>query len=375
MSIVKYREELEQLQSYKPAKSLEQIKNEIGVQQIIKLAANENSLGYSKLVAKAIRDAELELVFYPDGYSRELRGKLADLYKIKPEQLIFGNGSFGIISLIALSFIRTGEESIIPEPSFGWYKNVTLTMGGVVKSVPLDQHRINLNWILEEISPNTKVIWLCNPNNPTGTYFTKEQLEVFLMQVPSDIVVVLDEAYFEFVSKEDYPDSISLLEDYPNILVLRTFSKVYGLASLRIGYGIANPHLIEPLNKIRLPINVNRIAQVAAVASLLDQEFKEKSIDNNNVGKSFYENKFQLMKLEYIPSETNFIMVNVNMNSDYVCAEMLKKGILIRSGTEFGMPTWLRITIGRPDENERVIKALQEVLMTRNKGGANHGTN
>jgi histidinol-phosphate aminotransferase len=375
LSIVRCREELEQLHSYKPAKSLEQIKHEVGVNQIIKLAANENALGYSPLVTEAIREAESELFFYPDGHSRELREELANLYLIKPEQLVFGNGSFELISLIALSFIKPREESIIPEPSFGWYKNVTLTMGGVVRSVPLDQHSINLNKVFGEITSKTKVIWLCNPNNPTGTYFNKNQLEEFLKQVPSNIVVVLDEAYIEFVLQTDYPNSISLLDDFPNIIILRTFSKVYGLASLRIGYGIANPNLIEPINKIRMPINVNRLAQVAALASLRDLEFKKKCVQNNLIGKAFYENRFSLMGLKYIPTQTNFIMVNVNQNSDEVCAEMLKKGILIRSGTEFGMPTWLRITIGKPYENERVVQALQEVLSSIIKGGVNYGSN
>lgn len=373
MSVVKYREELDQLHSYSPAKTLDQIKKEFGVDKILKLAGNENTMGYSPLVSKAIQKVEKELFLYPDSQCQLLREELAKLYKIRQDQLVFGNGSFELLSLLAQAFLRPGEESIIPEPSFGWYKNVTLAMGGIVKSVPLDQHAINLYHILDEVTNYTKIIWLCNPNNPTGTYFNKEQLEEFLEAVPSNIIILLDEAYFEYVLREDYPDSTSLLEKHSNIIILRTFSKIYGLASLRIGYAIANPELIDPINKIRLPVNVNKLAQVAAAASLQDQTFKETCITNNNIGKSYFSDVFKAMNLEYIPSETNFIMVNIEQDSVLVAYELLRKGISIRPGSDFGMHTWLRITIGKPDENQTVAIALQEILSTLHEGGELHG--
>ncbi|MBC2580720.1 aminotransferase class I/II-fold pyridoxal phosphate-dependent enzyme [Clostridium sp. DJ247] len=274
MAVLKYREALNDISSYTPAKSLEEIERELGLNKIIRLSANENTMGCSPSVQVAIEEASKNLYLYPDGFCRQLRSKLAEINNVEQEQLIFGNGSFELLSLIAQAFINADEESIIPEPTFGWYKVVTLSMNGVIVSVPLENHAINLEHIKSKITDKTKVIWLCNPNNLTGTIFGEKQLEKFLEETPSDIIVVLDEAYDEFTTSDDYPDSIKLIDRYPNVIILRTFSKVYGLASLRIGYGIANSELISYLNKIRLPINVNAIAQIAALASLYDESGK-----------------------------------------------------------------------------------------------------
>lgn len=362
MSFLKHREALDSISSYKPLKSFEEIKKEFGLDNIIKLFANENNMGCSPLVQTAIEESIKDLAPYPDGYCTKLRAKLAEKYNLKKEQLIFGNGSFELLSLMAQAFINPGEESIIPEPSFGWYKVVTLAMDGVIVSIPLKNHEINLEDIKDKITSKTKVIWICNPNNPTGTIIAKDNLNKFLKETPTDVIIILDEAYFDFAYSRDYPDSVKLLDRHSNIIILRTFSKVYGLASLRIGYGIANPELINHLNKIRLPANVNAVAQVAALASLNDEEFRKACIENNRKGKEYFYKSFKELNLEYITTQANFIMVNVEKDSVTVFNEILKKGICVRAGTEFGMPTWLRVTIGRPEENELFVGKLKEVL-------------
>jgi len=357
-----HREALDSIASYVPAKSLQKIQKELGLEKIIKLAANENTMGCSPKVREAILESYEKISLYPDGFCSELRSEVSKVYDIEENKLIFGNGSFELLSLVAQTFINPGEESIIPEPSFGWYKVVTLAMDGKIVSVPLKNHQIDLVEVRNKISEDTKVVWLCNPNNPTGTFFDNEQLENFLKEITSRIVVVLDEAYYEFVTSDKYPDSVALAEKYKNIIILRTFSKVYGLASLRVGYGIAHPEFIDYLNKIRLPINVNATAQAAALASLKDINFKNACIENNNKGKEFYYKEFKELNLEYIPTETNFIMVNVKKDSVWIADEVLKRGISLRPGLEFGMPEWLRISIGKPEENLQVIEKLKEVL-------------
>lgn len=362
MSELSCRNALDNILSYAPAKTLEEIQEELGLNNILRLSANENTMGPSPLALKAIEDGLKKVYLYPDGQCTELRKKLAYTYNFNEEQLIFGNGSFELINLVAYGFINPGDESIIPIPTFGWYKVVTLAMDGIPIEIPLKNHAIDLNDVKNSISSRTKIIWLCNPNNPTGTIFSKEDLIEFLESIPKDILVVLDEAYYEFVTDKDYPETASLVDNYNNIIILRTFSKVYGLAALRIGYGIANKKLVGELNKIRLPINVNGLAQAAAVASLEDQNFRKACVSNNNIGKEFFYKEFDDIGLEYIPTETNFVMVNVREDSVKLSNRILEKGIAVRAGIEYNMPTWIRITIGKPEENKLLIEELKIAL-------------
>lgn len=362
MSNLKYREELDLIENYKPAKSLESANRELGVTEIIKLAGNENRLGSSNLAKEAVKNFVEELSFYPDFDVTRLRERLAKDLEVKGEQLIFGNGSFELLSLIAKAFISKGEESIIPEITFGWYQSVTLQMGGKIEWVPLKEYRIDLDEIKVKINKNTRVIWICNPNNPIGTFIDEASLKNFLKDVPSDVIVVLDEAYYEFVDDSSYPKSIKLLEEYKNIIILRTFSKVYGLASLRLGYGIADPEFISYLYKVKEPINVNMVAQVAALASLDDYEFKNKVLENNKKSKQLYYDELDKLNLEYIKTQGNFIMINTKLNGDFVTEEFLKRGIIIRSGVEFKMPEWIRISIGTYEENVKVLDVLKEII-------------
>lgn len=362
MSELSCRKALDNILSYAPAKTLQEIQQELGLSNILRLSANENTMGPSPLALKAIEEGLKGVYLYPDGQCTELRKKLAHTYNFDEEKIIFGNGSFELINLVAQGFINPGDESIIPIPTFGWYKVVTLAMDGIPVEIPLKNHAIDLNEVKERINDRTKIIWLCNPNNPTGTIFGREALINFLDSIPKNILVVLDEAYYEFVTREDYPQTASLVDEYSNIIVLRTFSKVYGLAALRIGYGIANKKLIGELNKIRLPINVNGLAQAAAIASLEDHNHRDACVSNNNEGKEFFYKEFDEIGLEYIPTETNFVMVNVYEDSTEISNEILRKGIAVRAGIEYNMPTWLRITIGKPKENQLLIEELKVAL-------------
>ncbi|AGK98917.1 histidinol-phosphate transaminase [Clostridium pasteurianum] len=362
MSELSCRKALDNILSYAPAKTLQEIQQELGLSNILRLSANENTMGPSPLALKAIEEGLKGVYLYPDGQCTELRKKLAYTYNLDEEKIIFGNGSFELINLVAEGFINPGDESIIPIPTFGWYKVVTLAMNGVPVEIPIKNHTIDLNEVKEKINDRTKIIWLCNPNNPTGTIFAREALINFLDSIPKNILVVLDEAYYEFVTNEAYPQTASLVDKYSNIIVLRTFSKVYGLAALRIGYGIANKKLIGELNKIRLPINVNGLAQAAAIASLEDQNHREACVSNNNEGKEFFYKEFDEIGLEYISTETNFVMVNVYEDSTEISNKILRKGIAVRAGIEYGMPTWLRITIGKPRENQLLIEELKVAL-------------
>lgn len=358
MVTLKCRSELDAIEDYKPAKTIESISREFGLTKVIKLAGNENRFGCSILAKEAIKNAFDEIALYPDFNLTGLRERLSNDLKVNKDQLIFGNGSFELLSLIAQAFINKGEESIIPEITFGWYKTVTLQMGGNIVWVPLKEYKIDLYEIKSRINKNTRVIWICNPNNPIGTIIDKNTLVNFLKDIPKDIVVVLDEAYYEYVDDSSYPDSISLLDEYKNIIILRTFSKVYGLASLRLGYGIASPEVVNYLNKVKEPINVNMIAQVAALASLDDQEFKNRVLDNNRISKQLYYDELDKVKIDYIKTQGNFIMINTKINGDLVVKEFLKRGILIRSGSEFNMPDWVRISMGTYEENVEVLKIL-----------------
>lgn len=362
MSVLNYRKEIENISPYVPAKSIEKIKAEYDLDTIVKLSANENTMGCSPLAQKAIIDAIKNVYLYPDGNCTKVRKRLAKIHNIGEDQIIFGNGSFELIALIAETFINARDESIIPEPTFKWYKVVTLAMGGKPITVSLKNNTIDLNEVKNKITDKTKIIWLCNPNNPTGTIFGKSELDYFLESIPKDIIVVLDEAYSDFNTNDSYPDSLSLIEKYPNIISLRTFSKIYGMASLRVGYGISNPEMISYINRIRIPSNVNRLAQEAAAASLDDEEFKNSVLENVNKGKAFLYKAFDEMQLEYLPSETNFIMVNVVKDGAEVVNELLKTGLYLRSGKEFNMPTWLRITIGKEEENKLIVEGLKKVL-------------
>jgi len=359
------RKSILKIKPYKPGKPIEEVKRELGLKRIIKLASNENTLGPSSQALKALRDFLPKIYLYPEDSCFWLKKELARRLKVKMENLIMGNGSDEIMELIPKTFLNPGEEVIYGRPSFLIYETVVRIMGGKPVPVPLKDYTYDLKEMLKAITKKTKIILICNPNNPTGTMVNEDEIKVFLKKMPSNIIVVLDEAYRDYVERSDFPDSIKLLKEYKNLIILRTFAKIYGLAGLRIGYGIARKEVIDLLSKVRLPFNVNSLAQAAALASLSDEEQVKKTRKMNTLGKKFLYAAFRDLGLYYVPTQTNFILINLKRNGKKICQELLKKGIIVREMSAWGMNNYMRVTIGREEENRRFIQVLKKVL----KGG------
>lgn len=356
---ISFREELKDLYPYKPGRPIDDVKREYGLTDVIKLASNENPLGCSPKAVEAIKNVVDQLSLYPDGNSTLLKEALAKKLSLNTNQILLSSGLDEVLDIIAKTFINKGDEVIMSDITFPRYMATTKMMGGVPVVVPLKDWTYDLDGMIENITSKTKLIWLCNPNNPTGTMFTEKDLIAFLDKVPENVVVVYDEAYNEFVTRDDYPkDSISLIDKYPNILVLRTFSKIYGLAALRVGYTMANEEIIYNMNKIRGAFNVNSLAQVAALAALDDQEFVNESYRVNKEGKEYLYEEFNKMNLEYAPSETNHIFVNVERDANEVFVELQKKGVIIRPNIK----TWIRVSIGTMEQNKTFVRTLKELL-------------
>ncbi|MDR1217482.1 MAG: histidinol-phosphate transaminase [Oscillospiraceae bacterium] len=359
---VEYRQALRGVAPYKPARSLESVRREYGLTEIIKLAGNENSHGASPLVLEALANFNAELARYPDMHCTALREQLAEKLGVEQEQLVFGNGSFELISLIAQTFFNPGDEAVIPVPSFGWYTTAVTQAGGKPVLVALDNHTVDLNAALAAVTDRTRAVCLVNPNNPTGTYFTRAQLDTFLGALREDILVVLDEAYIDFVYGEDFPDGLDVIREHGNAVTLRTFSKVYGLASLRIGYAAAQHSIIDAISRAKQPLNVNGAAQAAAAAALRDRGHYDHVVSANAAGRELYYSTLGAWNIPYIPTQCNFIMFDTGRDSAEMELQYLKRGVLVRAGAEFGMPTWLRVTIGTERENRKVLSILRELL-------------
>lgn len=359
---------LAEIKEYAPAKSRESIKRQYGIEHLVKLAGNENRLGCSPKAVEAvinyISDQE-QVSLYPDGNVTVLRELVAKKHHVKPDEIIFGNGSFELIEIIARTYLEEGDEAIYSVPSFNWYENVTRQAGAVPVKVQTDNFQTDVEAIIGAITEKTRIIWLCNPNNPTGTLIESEVLLHFLKEVPKDILIVLDEAYIDFLEDEAYADSGKLIYEYDNIIALRTFSKLYGLAGFRIGYGYADKGIITSLLKSKTPINVSALAQAAAAASIQDEEFRKKVIANNTHGLNCFYETLEELGLEYVKSSTNFIMFHVGIDFKEVEEEFLKSGILIRGGAEFGYPMWVRVTIGTQEDTKKVLNILRELVNRR----------
>ena len=355
---IKCRNEIKDLSPYVPGKPIEDVKKEYALDEVIKLASNENPLGCSPEALEAVRNTN-SLELYPDGNCTELKLALADKLDLECGEIILTNGSDEMVDMLAKTFINSGDEVIMSSLTFPRYFSVTQMMGAKSVIVPLKDWTYDLDGMFKAITDKTKFIWLCNPNNPTGTIFTKEELLKFLDSVPKDIIVVYDEAYNEYVNNDDYPkNSERLLDKYPNLIIMRTFSKIYGLAALRVGYTLANKGMVSDIEKIRCPFNVNSIAQNAALAALRDEDFVKRSYDMNLEGKKYLYEEFDSLGFEYAPSETNHIFVNVGKESGFVFEELQKRGVIIRPF----MDTYIRVTIGAMEQNEIFLEKLREVL-------------
>ncbi|MGG3736964.1 histidinol-phosphate transaminase [Aeribacillus pallidus] len=366
---MKWKEPIKQLQPYQPGKSIEEVKREFGIEQVIKLASNENPFGCSPKVIKYLLQQANDLAKYPDGYAYSLRSTLANYLGVNIEQLTFGNGSDEVILMISRALLRPGINTVMATPTFPQYKHNARIEGAEVREVPLVNGEHDLSSMLQAIDDQTAVVWLCSPNNPTGCYIPEKELKTFLSAVPKDVLVVLDEAYYEYVVADDYYDAISLLERYPNLLVLRTFSKIYGLASFRVGYGVGDPFVIKRLEAVREPFNTNTLGQLAAQMALEDQTFIQDCRMRNRQGLEQYYKFCQKHGLFYYPSQTNFILIDFRRDGDDVFRYLLTKGFIVRSGKALGFPTCVRITIGTYEQNVQLIEQLERFIQEQQVKG------
>ncbi len=347
---------------YQPGKPIDDVKREYGLTEVIKLASNENPYGSSPKAKEAIAAQLDNLAIYPDGASLKLRWDLAEVLGVKPAQLIFGNGSDENLLMISRAYLSEGTNTVMATPTFSQYRSNAIIEGAELIEVPLKNGVHDLEAMAAAINEQTRVVWVCNPNNPSGTIVTTTELEAFLKKVPQNVLVVLDEAYYEYVVDPEYPQTVPMLADHPNLIILRTFSKIYGLATLRVGYGIASEELVSQLEHVREPFNTGTLGQVAARAALHDQEFVKACRERNREGMKQFTDAFDEWGLDYYPSQTNFILVNLNRDSDEVFKKLLSQGIIIRSGNALGHPGYQRITIGTPEQNEKVLSVLKDIV-------------
>lgn len=356
------RPAIKEMTPYVPGKPVEDVRRELGITDLVKLNQNENPLGSSPAAVAAAQAAMSRLHTYPEGTSRALRERLAQLWNLPPEWFIVGNGSDEVFRLVAETYLEPGDPVVVPAPSYASYPMVAELMGAPVVKVPLgpDQTMDLPAMARAAAESKAKIIFLCRPNNPTGAVFSEEALRAFMPLLPQGTVVLLDEAYREW--DETAFDSRTFLKGYPNVIVTRTFSKIYGLAGFRLGYGVARPEFIAPFYTVRDPFSVNILAAAAGLAALDDTEHLVRSRSNNREGKAYIYAALERLGLVYIPTEANFITFDVGRPSKEVYEAMLRLGVLVRPCASFGLPTHLRVTIGVPDENRRFVLALEAVL-------------
>ncbi len=352
---------LKNLPTYQPGRPIEEVARELGLDPggIIKLASNENPLGPSRLGLAAMRQALKQVNFYPDGNAFYLKQKLAAKLGVTQANLVLGNGSNEVIEMVGHALLAPGAEVVVSQFCFAVYPIVTALFGAKLVVVPAKNHAHDLDAMLTAITPNTRIVFVANPNNPTGTTAGREELARFVNAVPADVLLALDEAYIEFLD-----EPLDLLPEIrsgskPNLLLMRTFSKIYGLAGLRIGYGIGHPDFIAALEKIRQPFNINSVAQAGALAALDDTKHVEKTRKVNSRGLKLYARTFRKLGLEFIPSQANFILVRVG-DGQRVFGELQKLGVIVRPMGGYQLPEWIRISIGTPKENKRCLEALKK---------------
>jgi histidinol-phosphate aminotransferase len=352
---------IRRIHPYIPGKPIEEVERELGL-SAVKMASNENPLGPSPVALEAIRQHLAQAHRYPIGDGFYLRRKLAERLGVPMEEIILGSGSTDIIELVARTFLTSADDVITARQSFVMYTLAVQEMNSLMIYVPLKHDAYDLEAILDSLTPRTKVIFLANPNNPTGTMVKAEEIDQFLKQLPSQIITVLDEAYYEYVQDPEYSHSLEYVRQRKHVIVLRTFSKIYGLAGLRVGYGIAHPDLVNCLNKVRSPFNTTSVAQAAALAALDDEEHVKRSIQSNKLGYEYLVSELNRLGVRFVPSVTNFTLVDVRRDSLETYQRLLERGVIVRPLKSYGFPTALRVTIGTPQENAKFIRALEEVL-------------
>lgn len=359
------------IQPYAPGKPISELAREYGLNDIIKLASNENPLGPSPLAVAACQSELNDLEIYPDGNGFALKQALAEKLDVDIACITLGNGSNDILEFVARVFLSPGYNAVFSRHAFAVYPLVSMAVGATLNVASpnaaddLMPYGHNLENMRSLVDQQTRVIFIANPNNPTGTWLQSEELESFIKDLPDHVIIVLDEAYVEYVQEKQYPNSIPWIEKYPNLVITRTFSKVYGLAGLRIGYSISNPHIADLFNRVRQPFNTNSLAQAGAIAALSDHTHIQHSVESNSKGLLQVASEFDQMGLDYIPSVGNFISFKTALPGEQVYQSLLQQGIIIRPISNYDLPDFLRVTIGSEQHNDRFLQALK--IMTGNK--------
>lgn len=353
---------IQDLTPYQPGKPISELERELGITNVIKLASNENPLGPSPKGIAAANAQLPQTALYPDGSGYILKHALSQHLGVDQNTLTLVNGSDALFALLGQAFVSPGQDVIVSQYGFAAYAIAARIMQANLITTPAKNWGHDLAAMANAITANTRLIFIANPNNPTGSWIDEDALKGFLHHVPADVLVVLDEAYCEYVEEKTYPQSLQLLPDYPNLILARTFSKIYGLAGLRLGYGVAHPQITDILNRVRLPFNINSLALVAGAAALTDAEHILRSRENNKAGMAQLIAGFNQLNLPYLPSIGNFLTIDVKRDANTVYQALLREGVIVRPLAPYQMPTHLRITIGRPEQNERLLKSLKKVL-------------
>ena len=354
---------IKKLKSYKPGKPVEEVQRELGLDDIIKLASNENPLGPSPKALSAIQNSMIESHRYPDASGYELRKRLSNRFNVNINNVVLGSGSEGIMSTIMRTFLLNDDELVSAQNSFIGFRVLANASGNKIHWVPMKNHHYDLESMADKITDYTKIVYIANPDNPMGTYITRKEFDAFYSHVPERVLIILDEAYFEYAeSREDYPDSMTYR--YDNVITLRSFSKAYGLGGIRIGYGFAHDELISNLLKVKAPFEPSALAQVAGHAALDDSGFLSKTVETNERGMNYLREQLEIIGVKYIPSVANFITTiwDSESRATELTKELLKKGVIVRQLNSFGWPAYIRISIGLEKENYRFINALKETL-------------
>ena len=356
-----YKSNIDTIKPYEPGKPIEEVQRELGLKKVIKLASNENPLGPSKKVLAAIQQAAKTVQLYPDGGMFRVKKALAKYHGVKPSEIILGNGSNEIIELLVRGFISPGDHVVSSDMTFLVYPLATQTAGGKYIQKAMKTFRYDLPALEKSVDKKTRVVFIANPNNPTGSYVSEAELDLFIESVPKDVIICLDEAYVDFVEAKDFPKSLKYLK-MENVIILRTFSKSFGLAGLRLGYGLANERLIGYLHKIRQPFNVNSLAQAAGEAALGDQAYLKQTQKVVFQGRKFLQDQFKAMGLYFVPSQANFVLVCVKKNAKDLFQKLLRKGVIVRDMTAYGLNEWIRVSVGTMAENQLFIRELKKLL-------------
>ncbi|MTD31330.1 histidinol-phosphate transaminase [Planomicrobium sp. YIM 101495] len=360
------RKTLETIQPYSPGKPIWEVQEELGLDRVIKLASNENPLGPSPKAVAAIQDGLADLNRYPDADASHLKTAIAAQYGVTKEQVITTNGADELITLISETFLDPGDEIVVPSPSFSEYDFGAHIMGAAVVPVPFStDFEYDIDALIAAVTGNTKIVYLCSPNNPTGTYLKKAEVARLLDALPAHVLVVFDGAYSQYADAEDYTNGVEFVQAGYPVVALQTFSKIYGIAGVRVGYGLASKSIISSILKVKEPFNVNSLAQIAAAAAIEDTEHVQNSYTANRDGREWFYSKFEELGLSYTKTMANFILVEVGSDGERIYDELMKKGIIVRYGKTWGLPQHVRVTIGTPEENAYFIEVLGSLLASR----------